>query len=345
MGNNPFPCFNVIDMATKNTVQPEKLKLLPAPRQQARPTYVESLLWYRIVVSVLMFILGFNFSNTPFFKMYPLFGLRYLAELLISLLAAALGFFVLPYLIHGLRTWSERLIMNTVVEIVSNFWELQSKKIQEQRRQKQKSKSDSEKEKLEEALKNAIVLDTSVLIDGRILELVKLNFMDNPLIVPQEVINELHMLSDSKDVLKRKKGRRGLDVVRDLKRKTAVLIKPIQNGSGVTEVDKLLVNFAKSSQLKLATQDFNLSKVAGIAGIKVLNVNALASSVKTVLLPGEEIEVKVQHAGKEKEQGVSYLEDGTMIIIEGAKDKVEQEIKIKVTKVIQSPAGKIVFAK
>jgi uncharacterized protein YacL len=169
--------------------------------------------------------------------------------------------------------------------------------------------------------------------------------LDVPLIVPQEVIDELHLLSDSKDNLKRAKGRRGLDILKDIKKKTELIIKPIKNGGTENGVDKLLVKFCKDNNVKMATLDFNLSKVAVVNGIKVLNINSLANSIKTVLLPGEEIEVKIIHEGKEKQQGVGYLEDGTMLIIEDAKDKVGQVLKVSVTKVIQSPAGKIIFLK
>ena len=257
-----------------------------------------------------------------------------------------IGYYVVPALIYQLKSWFEFLIINTVVEIVSNFWELQSKKIQQQRREKQKVKADSERYKLDELLKTAVVLDTSVLIDGRIVELVRLNFLDMPLIVAQEVIDELHILSDSKETLKRQKGRRGLDIIRDLKRKTNIVVRPIKNGSnGKAGVDKIMVKFCKDNNVKMATLDFNLTKVAEVEGIKVLNINALASSIKTVLLPGEEVAVKIIHEGKEKLQGIGYLQDGTMIVVEDAKDKVGQNIKAVVAKVIQSPAGIIIFCK
>jgi uncharacterized protein YacL len=318
--------------------------MLPAPETvYPRRTVLKTTV--RLISTLVLAIIGFNFGNSEFFQIFPLFGIRYSAEVLTTIVAILIGYYVVPEILSQIQYWFERLIVNTVVAVVSNFWDLQSKRIQEQRRVKQKTKADTEKAKLDSALKAAVVVDTSVLIDGRILEIIKLNFLDVPLIVPQEVIDELHLLSDSKDNLKRAKGRRGLDILKDIKKKTELIIKPIKNGGTENGVDKLLVKFCKDNNVKMATLDFNLSKVAVVNGIKVLNINSLANSIKTVLLPGEEIEVKIIHEGKEKQQGVGYLEDGTMLIIEDAKDKVGQVLKVSVTKVIQSPAGKIIFLK
>lgn len=316
----------------------ENQKLLSPPR--VRPAFEVRLLT-RATLALILFILGFNFSNSAFFRSYPLFGLNYLAESLISIIAALLGFFILPTYLLSLRTWIEKLVTNTIYEIVSNFWYMQSKKIQESRRDKQKERARLEKQKKDEEMRGAIVIDTSVLIDGRILELVKLNFLDTALIVPQTVITELHTLSDSKDVLKRQKGRRGLDIVKDLKKKTKVVITPALDAKD--GADNEVLAQAKKGGYRLATMDFNLNKVAAVAEVKVLNINALANSIKVVLLPGEELTVKIIQPGKEKQQGIAYLEDGTMLIVENAKDKIGQELNVKVMKVIQSPAGKIIF--
>jgi len=322
------------------------MKLLEAPKHvnsgmEKLPNYKNTLV--RSVLALALFISGFNFSNTDFFKEYPLFGLNYLAQILISIMAGVLGFFVLPDVFYGVKNAIEKLITDTVSDIVTNFWEQQSRRIQEQRREKQKKKAEDIKRKLDDEMKNAILLDTSVLIDGRISDIVKLKFLDNPLVIPQVVIDELHALSDSKENLKRQKGRRGLDITKDLKRKTKILIPEIKSKDKDQGVDKLLVTFAKENNFKLMTLDFNLNKVASVSGVKVLNINDLANSLKTVMLPGEDIMLKIVHEGKEKSQGVGYLVDGTMLIVENAKDKVGQDVSVKVSKVIQSPAGKIIF--
>ncbi len=342
---------NNVAMANKKTkvqqhniqIPDEKQKLLPAPRPIPEQNFNTL---YRLISALVLAIVGFNFARSDFFYTYPLFGIAYLAQLLITPLAALAGYFVLFEALVQIRRWFERLIVNTVVEVVSNFWDLQSRRIHEQRRIKQKAKADIERDKMEVALKNAIAVDTSVLIDGRILEIVKLGFMDTNFIVMQEVIEELHMLSDSKDNLKRQKGRRGLDILRDLKKFGKLHIEPIKSGPKTNGgVDGLLIKLCKENGLKLATLDFNLAKVANVSGIKVLNINSLANSIKTVLLPGEDVLVKIIHEGKEKQQGVGYLEDGTMLVVENAKDKVGQEVTATVAKVIQSQAGKMIFCK
>jgi uncharacterized protein YacL len=325
---------------------PEEKKLrggIPLPINRKKPDIpLEIQLLVRSILALLLFILGFNFSRSAFFAEYPLFGVSYLAEIIISTFAAFIGFFYVPKLLFLGKNALENLMIITVAEIVNHFWDLQSKRIQEQRRIKQLKKAEEEKHKQFEEYKGALLIDTSALIDGRIVELVKLHFIESNLIIPQFVIDELHTLSDSKDDLKRKKGRRGLDIIRDLKKKTKVLIPELKNtGEGV---DKLLIKYAKENKTRLMTMDFNLNKVASVSGIKILNINELANSIKTVILPGEEMLVKIIHEGKEKEQGVGYLQDGTMIIVDKAKDKVSQEIGVKVNKIIQSPAGKIIFA-
>lgn len=324
-----------------NGYEQPKLKMLPKPKEPQSRIPLELQLLMRSILALLLFILGFNFSRSSFFEEYPLFGVAYLAEIFISTFAAFLGFFYLPRLLLLAKNGMESLIVATVTEIVNNFWDLQSRRIQEQRRVKQQKKSDEERIQHELDHRGAVLLDTSILIDGRYLELIKLGFIETSSIVPQYVIEELHALSDSKDDLKRKKGRRGLDILKELKKKTKVLIPEIKNsGEGV---DTLLIRYAKEHKVRLATMDYNLNKVAGINGVKALNLNDLANSLKTVLLPGEMVAIKINHAGKEKKQGVGYLADGTMVIVENAADKIGQDIRVNVKKLIQSPAGKIVF--
>lgn len=298
-------------------------------------------LLFRAVSALFFFILGFNFARSAFFKEYPLFGVQYLAEVSISIFAAGVGFWVLPLLFVATRLAIENLIIKTVNEIVSNFWEMQSKRIQDQRRQKQKKKAEGKKQQLLEEIKTGYLIDTSILIDGRISDLVKLNFIEKTLVVPQVVVDELHKLSDSKDTLKRNKGRRGLDILKDLKKKTRVIISNIKKVKN--DVDKSLVRFAKKHDIKLMTVDFNLSKVASVNNVKVLNLNELSDAMKVVLLPGEELKIKIIQVGKEKNQGIGYLPDGTMIVVENADTFVDQEVNVVVKKVIQSPAGKIIF--
>ena len=190
-------------------------------------------------------------------------------------------------------------------------------------------------------MKNAVVIDTSVLIDGRLLDIVNAGFCDKTLIVPNPVIDELQLVADNKNAIKRQRGRRGLDIVKNLKKKSKVLLVDVNTGE--KEVDKKLVKYAKEHKLPLMTLDFNLNKVAKLSGVFVMNLNDLVNALKTVYLPGEEFLIKIIQEGKEKKQGIGYLSDGTMVIVEDAKDKVGTEINVKVAKIIQSSAGKIIF--
>lgn len=318
-----------------------KYKMLPMPQNRDPEIAPEIKLLLRSILALILFIVGFNFARSSFFKEYPLFGVAYLAEMIISLFAAFIGFFYVPRLILWARNALDSLIVNTITEIVNRFWDMQTHRIQEQRRVKQTKRSEEERQRHIEEIRESILLDTSILIDGRYVELARLGFMPNTVVIPQFVIEELHALSDSKDDLKRKKGRRGLDTIKELKKRVKVFIPEINKTN--EGVDRLLIKYARDQKIKLATLDFNLNKVATVNNIKVLNINDLANSLKTVMLPGEEFDIKVIHEGKEKNQGVGYLADGTMVIIENGKDHLEHEIRAKVTKIIQSQAGKIIF--
>ena len=195
-----------------------------------------------------------------------------------------------------------------------------------------------------------VLIDTSVLIDGRILSVVNSGFLTGTLVVPQFVLGELQHIADSDDSLRRARGRRGLDIVNKLKtQKINNLIKTIIVSSDVSvpEVDMKLVELAKrwGSHVRLLTVDFNLAHVARAQGVKVLNIHDIAQALKVSLMPGEECTVRITHEGKEREQGVGYLPDGTMIVVDGAKDKVGLELAVVVTKVHQTPAGQLFFAR
>lgn len=318
------------------------VKKVPITVETKKPSVREARLVARIIYAIVFFILGFNISRSAFFVDLPFFGYHLIIEIIVSAVMALFGFFVFPLLLIKLKYWIEDLINMTVSRIVSDFWNQQSKRIQQARREKQRMKAEEKSIKEKQEIENAILLDTSVLIDGRILDVVKTGFMDRALIIPQNVINELQKLSDNKSKVKRNRGRMGLDVVKELKKRTKVVIADMKTKE--KEVDKALIEYAKEKKVKLMTLDFNLNKVAKVSGIKVLNVNDLINALKTVFLPSEEFVVKVLQQGKEKKQGVGYLSDGIMVIVENAAEKVGQDINVRVLKVIQSSAGKIIFA-
>lgn len=190
----------------------------------------------------------------------------------------------------------------------------------------------------------ARILDTSVIIDGRIVDVAKSGFLTGTMIVPRFVLNELQGVADSADTLKRNRGRRGLDVLNALQRLENVRIEITdQDFPEVIAVDGKLVSLSKLTGMPIITNDFNLNRVAEIQGIPVLNINELTSALKPVVLPGEELSVKIIREGKEPGQGVGYLDDGTMVVVEHAKELVGEETTAIVTSVLQTPAGKMIF--
>jgi uncharacterized protein YacL len=195
---------------------------------------------------------------------------------------------------------------------------------------------------------NFKLLDTSVIIDGRIADLVDSGFIEGTLLVPAFVLEELRHIADSPDVLKRNRGRRGLDILNQMRKNSPVKVQIIDNVRGledVTEVDSKLVKLAQRLGAKIMTNDFNLNKVAELHGVKVLNINELANAIKPVVLPGEEMVVQVVRDGKEAGQGVGYLDDGTMIVVDGGKKYIGQTISVLVTSVLQTAAGRMIFAR
>ncbi len=192
------------------------------------------------------------------------------------------------------------------------------------------------------------LLDTSVIIDGRIADISETGFIEGVLVVPQFVLTELQHIADSSDTLKRTRGRRGLDILKKLQdeRKTKVEITD-EDFEDVQEVDLKLVRLAKKmgNDTQIVTNDFNLNKVCELHHVKVLNINDLANAVKPVVIPGEDMQVVVIKDGKEHNQGVAYLDDGTMIVVEGGRSYIGQAITVTVTSVLQTSAGRMIFAK
>lgn len=194
-------------------------------------------------------------------------------------------------------------------------------------------------------LKNQMVIDTSGLIDGRLVDIVQSGFVPQRIIIPQFVVAELQLLADQGDSFKRERARFGLDVVRRLQdmRQTDVIIKPGM-ARGIKEVDDKLVALAKKTGAMLYTTDFNLNKVAEIEGVRVLNVNELAQALRGMHLPGEKSEIKITQVGQDRTQGVGYLEDGTMVVVEKAGNKIGQKVQVEFSRMLQTQAGKMMFA-
>ena len=189
------------------------------------------------------------------------------------------------------------------------------------------------------------ILDTSVIIEGRIADICDSGFIEGNLIVPRFVLNELQLVADSSDSMKRLRGRRGLDVLNHMQKISSINIEIIeQDFPKIKGVDGKLVALAKQINAKLITNDYNLNKVAELQGIKVLNINELANAMKPVVLPGEQMMVKIIREGKEPGQGVAYLDDGTMIIVDNGQKMLNMNVKVTVTSVLQTTAGRMIFS-
>jgi uncharacterized protein YacL len=190
------------------------------------------------------------------------------------------------------------------------------------------------------------ILDTSVIIDGRIADIAETGFLDGIIVTPQFVLRELQLVADSADSLKRNRGRRGLDVLQRLQKMATLSIQIVEDDfPAVREVDLKLIELAKVYQGKIITNDFNLNKVAQLQGVEVLNINELANSLKPIVLPGEIMKVFILKEGKEYNQGVAYLDDGTMVVVDNARKMIGKTIDVSVTSVLQTTAGKMIFGK
>jgi len=190
------------------------------------------------------------------------------------------------------------------------------------------------------------ILDTSVIIDGRIADVAETGFTDGTLVIPQFVLRELQLVADSADSLKRNRGRRGLDILQRLQKMAHLTIQILEDDyPHLRDVDLKLIEMAKQYECKIVTNDFNLNKMAQLHGVRVLNINELANALKPVVLPGESMRVFILKEGKEHNQGVAYLDDGTMVVVDNAKKLISKTIDITVTSVLQTTAGKMIFGR
>jgi uncharacterized protein YacL len=190
-----------------------------------------------------------------------------------------------------------------------------------------------------------IIVDTSAIIDGRIAEIVESGFIYGTLVIPRFVLEELQHIADSSDTLRRNRGRRGLEILAKMQKDSPTPVEIVEDEvRDVTEVDAKLVALAKRYSGAILTNDFNLNRVAELQGLRVLNINSLANAVKPAVLPGEELRVKVIQDGKEAGQGVGFLDDGTMIVVEGGARFIDRELEVSVTRVLQTVAGRMIFA-
>jgi uncharacterized protein YacL len=191
-----------------------------------------------------------------------------------------------------------------------------------------------------------VLLDTSVIIDGRVADIAKTGFLPGTLLIPRFVLNELQYIADSSDGLRRQRGRRGMEVLSELQKASSVLVRISDiDVEDVREVDDKLVILARQLKCPILTNDYNLNRIAELQGVPILNINELANAVKSVVLPGELLSVNVIQEGKEIGQGVGYMDDGTMVVVENGNRYLNKEITVTVTKVLQTAAGRMIFAR
>lgn len=298
----------------------------------------------RVSLAVLCGFLGYYVAysllpqnNVYFIKDFP--------QIVITVLSVIYGYFGLPYAFGTYRqkviSWLFNFIRSVIGDTLQDFYS----RITQESKQTQNQRS---KEKKLTTVTNLMALDTSAIIDGRVIELAKTGFMYGTFIVPQFIIAELRFIADNPDALKRARARKGLDLLNELKvmksSKEGVTMKVVaQDYEKVKKVDDKLLKICKTLKCSLVTTDFNLNKNAQAQGIKVLNINELVNAIKTQSLPGESMNIKVVQNGKEKDQGVGYLSDGTMVVVEDGEAFIGQDINVEVSRVIQTNAGKMIF--
>ena len=260
---------------------------------------------------------------------------------IIMIASGAFGVFLVPMLSRWIRDWSSVFAQRVASEVIS---QLRLPNLSRVRDLSTRIGRQNNKKKKEAPYVNPILVDTSSLIDGRVADVVESGFLYGTLVVPRFILSELQHIADASNALRRGKGRRGLDILEKMKKskqvKTTIYSGDDPQGKNI---DEKLLNLAKTLKGKVLTTDFNLNKVATVSGIKILNINELVNQLKTTLLPGEQLQVKVIQEGKEKTQGVGYLNDGTMIVVEGGAGKIGKIINTTVLRVLQTAAGRMIF--
>jgi uncharacterized protein YacL len=293
----------------------------------------------RFLIAIIVSIVFFEIFHLVYFKNNPLFGYYYLGEMFVGI---AMYFFVYYFGGWFSKTISDgvdKVFTRTFDKALDNFGNMQTKRIMDA------IKKEGGVKKTRPSHYKNVLLDTSAIIDGRIFAVIDTGFMDNKVVITQNVLDELKSMADKKDPLKRQKGRKGLDAIRNFQKKFGNdSLELINMKTKPDEVDRSLVELCKAKGYKLVTGDYNLNKAAQVAGVQVLNLNKLSNEIKVKVLPGDTLYIKLIQKGKEDGQALGYLDDGTMIIVNNAKEYVGKEKEVMVDKVLQTSAGQLIFA-
>lgn len=295
------------------------------------------------IVLRLILALAFAVVAAIFSQLIPPFGGEssfFLIRALLTLAVALVGYALFPGMVRPVRVITMTTV-NFFVHRVSS--EVMSQLVKIPRLYQPASSPIPQVGAV--SLTRPLILDTSAIIDGRVLDIGKTGFISGLILLPKFVLTELQQVADSADGLKRQRGRRGFEIVSDLKKLKNLRIEIWDKDQSGRAVDDKLLNLAKSLNGKIITCDYNLNRVASVSGIGVLNINDLANSLKQISLPGETLELKIAHLGKDASQGVGYLPDGTMVVVAEGAENLGKTLKVEVTKNIQIPAGRMIFAK
>jgi len=286
---------------------------------------LQSFTWQDLFVAILGLIVGLIVANLLAMPLSVIPNLGFYLAILLNIILGYIG------LILFLKRKDEIVSMWSSFEVFRDRFHLKGKRMRE-----------------EGMHDNIKILDTSALIDGRILDIAKVGFIEGILCIPGFVLLELQAIADSTDPLRRAKGRRGMEVVEDLQKLPAVKIEILEQSLKelkVDTVDEGLIELAKKLKAKIITTDYNLNKIASIQGLSVLNVNDLANALKPVMIPGETLEVDVIKEGKEPNQGVAYLTDGTMLVVEDGEKYIGKRVEVVITSLLQTSAGRMIFGR
>lgn len=287
----------------------------------------------RLVIGIVFGTAGYYLATV--FVNPPEEGVRQGVRIILAIFAGGLSMYLVPLITKWVGYWSSLFSKRVANEIIS---QLRLPRIPNPVR----IGIDRESKKWV----NPMVMDTSALIDGRIADIVESGFLYGTLIVPDIVLSEMRHIADSSEGLKRGKGRRGFDVLERIKKSKGIKTIIYDTGqNNLKNVDDRLLKMAKMWRAKMITTDFNLNKLATVSGVKILNVNELSNSIKVPLIPGEELNVKVIQEGKEKNQGIAYLPDGTMIVVEEGDKYLGKNVSVRVSRSLQTAAGRMIFAK
>jgi uncharacterized protein YacL len=294
----------------------------------------------RLVLAIVFALIAFIFTEV--IPDIPPFN-RIFLRVIITLWFGLMGYGLFPDLARIISTSTLHLI-NTLASRVTNEVMTQMLRLQNQNPLSGSSFT-STSAVSGVTLSQPLIIDTSALIDGRILDIAKTSFLHGTILIPTFVLTELQQVSDSSDYIKRTRGRRGFEIIEELKKIKGLRVEIWDRDVASKAVDDKLIKLAKNLRGRILTTDYNLNRVASISGVTVLNINDLANALKTVAVPGEPLKIKMVHIGKDPKQSVGYLPDGTMVVLENGADLVGHEVTMEVTRLLQASAGKMIFGK